>query len=327
MRFLIGLACGSPIPYPSFNGLPAPCIPNIVILDVDAETSSAHDSEDPGKSVIFSQIRSVEYTNGQLSREEADQCVAELQAIVDDFERSTKEPMNLDLSGVLSDSDNNSSLGVSLDTPHEHTRLVRKTRHSQSLDSVKNCTHDSLSLFKPSALSRENVTRLKSSDGKVAMLTNYFASLGSAGLVQFPADEAPQRSASEPSIASTLPMNAETQTSPRVLISSETGTQTSARLVLEAQVQTIQPDYDYRLIYSLLKNDKKKKFPRDYVRCKKRGKWHSAEHVHVYPVGEIEKSRSVDFSDLGDGLNGLQKPRLRSAVALSSKLCCRFRVL
>lgn len=314
-------------------------------MDAEADAaSSVHDSEDPAKSVIFSQIRSVEVTNTPLSREEADQCVAELQAIVDDFERSTKEPMNLDLTGVLSDSDN-SSLGVSVDTPHEHTRLVRKTCQSRSLDSIASvqklsrkyetqyCTHDNLSLFNPAAeLSRENVTRLKSSDGKVATLTNYFSSLGKAGIVPYVSDIVPEqreRSASEPSIASTLALHAETQTSPRNPTGFDTGTQTSARLVLEAQVQTTQPDYDYQLIYSLLKNDRRKKFPKDYIRCKKAGKWHSSEilaprteHVHVYPVGRIEKSRSADFLaiDMGDGLQALREPRRRSAVALTSKL-------
>lgn len=322
----LGLARGPPLPlpYPSFNGLPAPCIPNIVILDVDADadaaSSSVHDSDDPAQSAIFSQIRQVELKReGALSREEAEQCVAELKAIVDDFERSTQEQdtLSLDLTGVLSDSDD-SSVGVSLDSPpiihnvstmgrscpdsngfgsaqppdlsrisddfldspHEHRRLFRKPRQTQSLDfipSVKDltrrfdaqfCSHRSLALFDPhndsSRLSQRNVAQChddahegrRLSEGKVATLANYFSSLGAAGMMRL-GEPSPSHSASEPELTSLTGQGGVTSPSPHhsisepslnstLRVSLHTGTQTSPRASSDAHAETQTSARDYQ---------------------------------------------------------------------------------
>lgn len=170
-------------------------VPKIVINGVDDDNSSdiSNDSDNPDKSKIFSKIQKVKFlkTDDELRREgthltkeETERCIQELKNIVADFEKCTLEAskiepieikikeednskkdsesavLNLDLSGVNSDSDDSDSLVyeyrplttslTDLQKVHDHTSLIRKDScgHYKSLETIPSSSVKTVKKYK-----------------------------------------------------------------------------------------------------------------------------------------------------------------------------------
>lgn len=162
-------------------------VPKIVINganDFDTLSVSSNESDNPDQSKIFSKIEKVQLVKenqvrsegAHLTKDEAERCIQELKNIVADFEKCTKDitvpnfkieekledsKLNLDLSGVNSDSDDTDSLVYEYEpltgsltdlrkANHEHRYLIRKGYREQhkSLENLSPRPHGPLKKYK-----------------------------------------------------------------------------------------------------------------------------------------------------------------------------------